>query len=132
MIKPNTILRIARPTNNLSEITDMYKNGLGFKILSHFENHETFDGVILGHEHHPYHLEFTHHNKSVAGEAPTKDNLLVFYIPDKHEWKNACNQMVASGFTEVHSFNPYWDKNGKTFEDIDGYRVVLQNDSWNK
>jgi len=30
----------------------------------------------------------------------------------------------------VKAFNPYWDKNGKTFEDPDGYRVVLQRASW--
>lgn len=25
---------------------------------------------------------------------------------------------------------PYWDRKGKTFEDPDGYRVVLQQSSW--
>jgi YycE-like protein len=30
----------------------------------------------------------------------------------------------------VKSFNPYWDGNGCTFEDPDGYRVVLQNAAW--
>lgn len=25
------------------------------------------------------------------------------------------------------SFNPYWDASGQTFEDADGYRIVLQN-----
>ena len=28
------------------------------------------------------------------------------------------------------AFNPYWNVNGKTFVDGDGYRVVLQNRSW--
>jgi len=26
--------------------------------------------------------------------------------------------------------NPYWKRNGRTFEDVDGYRVVLQNGTW--
>lgn len=26
--------------------------------------------------------------------------------------------------------SPYWDVSGKTFEDIDGYRVVLQQREW--
>jgi hypothetical protein len=30
----------------------------------------------------------------------------------------------------VPSANPYWDRKGRTFEDVDGYRVVLQNDVW--
>ncbi len=28
--------------------------------------------------------------------------------------------------------NPYWDKLGRTFEDPDGYRVVLQNADWHR
>ena len=27
-------------------------------------------------------------------------------------------------------FNPYWDRSGRTFEDPDGYRVVIQRASW--
>ncbi|WP_420360213.1 hypothetical protein [Agrobacterium vitis] len=30
----------------------------------------------------------------------------------------------------ITSYNPYWDNLGKTFEDPDGYRVVLQNSAW--
>jgi hypothetical protein len=38
--------------------------------------------------------------------------------------------MEKAGHKPVTAFNPYWDKNGKTFEDPDGYRVVLQNTAW--
>jgi hypothetical protein len=38
--------------------------------------------------------------------------------------------MLAAGFREVASFNPYWDARGRTFEDPDGYRTVLQNAAW--
>jgi len=31
----------------------------------------------------------------------------------------------------VKAFNPYWDRKGLTFEDPDGYRVVLENEEWN-
>lgn len=34
------------------------------------------------------------------------------------------------GHKSVKAFNPYWDKKGKTFEDPDGYRVVLHHASW--
>jgi len=30
----------------------------------------------------------------------------------------------------VPSFNPYWDRDGVTFEDPDGYRVVVQRAAW--
>jgi gamma-glutamylputrescine oxidase len=42
----------------------------------------------------------------------------------------AVGRMVAAGYAPVMSFNPYWDRNGVTFEDPDGYRVVLQQGSW--
>jgi hypothetical protein len=32
--------------------------------------------------------------------------------------------------THVAAFNPYWDRDGVTFEDPDGYRIVLQNAAW--
>ena len=32
-----------------------------------------------------------------------------------------------SDFKKVKSFNPYWEEGGQTFEDLDGYRVVLAN-----
>jgi hypothetical protein len=38
----------------------------------------------------------------------------------------SCKLMVAAGFRVVPSSNPYWDRTGRTFEDVDGYRVVLQ------
>ena len=130
MIEQNTVMRVARPTDNLDEISRMYQLGLDLNVLGRFENHDGFDGIILGHSKYPYHLEFTHQRETKVGGAPTSDNLLVFYIEDVNEWKKACLRMANAGFNVVPSFNPYWDNAGKTFEDIDGYRVVLQNAAW--
>ncbi len=77
-----------------------------------------------------YHLEFTRKAGHVAARAPSQDNLLVFYLPDRQQWQAAVNRMVAAGYEVQTSFNPYWDRVGVTFEDPDGYRVVLQNTSW--
>ena len=130
MIEQNTVMRVARPTDNLEEISKMYQLGLGLNVLGQFEGHDGYDGVILGHSKYPYHLEFTHHRGTKVGGAPTSDNLIVFYIEDVNEWQKACSKMAYAGFMIVPSYNPYWDENGKTFEDIDGYRVVLQNTAW--
>jgi len=37
--------------------------------------------------------------------------------------------MRRAGFVEVAS-NPHWERAGRTFEDLDGYRVVLQRAAW--
>jgi catechol 2,3-dioxygenase-like lactoylglutathione lyase family enzyme len=130
MSSKQAILRIARPTDNLAEIIKLYRDGLGLEVLTDFYDHEGFDGVILGDKASSYHLEFTHHRGTLVGKAPTADNLLVFYIEDKEEWERRCIQAESSGFKTVVSYNPYWDIEGKTFEDYDGYRVVLQNSVW--
>lgn len=130
MLPKNTVLRIARPTDRLQPIAAMYCDGLGFSRLGEFYDHQGFDGVMLGHPHHAYHLEFTHHRGESAGHAPSKDNLLVFYLPDASEWQAQYRQMLAAGFNRVSAYNPYWDINGQTFADLDGYRVVLQRQTW--
>jgi hypothetical protein len=81
----------------------------------------------LGHGAAGCHLEFTRHLGHDVGRAPTQDNLLIFYLPDQDAYAKAVAQMETAGFAAVTSFNPYWDRCGKTFEDPDGYRVVLAN-----
>ena len=123
-------LRVARPTDKLEEVARFYHEGLGLAELGRFEDHDGFDGVMFGEKHAPYHFEFTRTPGHVAGAAPSLDSLLVFYLPDAREWKDAVLRMRRSGYEPVASFNPYWDRHGLTFEDPDGYRVVLQNANW--
>jgi catechol 2,3-dioxygenase-like lactoylglutathione lyase family enzyme len=123
-------LRVARPTDHLTDVVQFYRDGLGFEVLYEFNGHDGFDGIMLGHKGAAYHLEFTHKHGHKAGKAPTEDNLLVFYLPDEGEWRQAVQRLEAYGYKPVRAFNPYWDRQGKTFEDPDGYRVVLQNARW--
>ena len=124
------VLRVARPTDNLKEVIEFYTKGLGLEILDKFQNHEGFDGVMVGFPGAAYHLEFTNHRGYSVGNAPTADNLLVFYLPNRAEWHGAISRMKNAGYEPVPSYNPYWDKQGLTFADPDGYRVVIQNDVW--
>ena len=123
-------LRVARPSDDLVAVTKFYRDGLGFEILSEFKNHDGFDGLMLGHKGAAYHLEFTHRRGHEAGWAATEDLLLVFYLPVVAMWKCAVARLEGMGYSPVKAINPYWDKRGKTFEDPDGYRVVLQNAAW--
>lgn len=123
-------LRVARPTDDLESVVRFYRDGLGFTVLYEFQDHDGFDGVMLGHAGAAYHLEFTHKQGHTAGKAPTDDNLLVFYLPDADEWRCAIDRLIAHGYQPVPAFNPYWDRLGRTFSDPDGYRIVLQNAGW--
>lgn len=123
-------LRVARPTGHLERVVEMYRKGLGFEELGSFRGHERFDGAMLGHPEHGYHLELTEESGAAVPDRPDPENLLVFYVPDRVEWENVCVQMSEAGFKTVPSHNPYWDARGRTFEDPDGYRVVLENAEW--
>jgi len=123
-------LRVARPTDDIEALLPFYRDGLGFSVLYRFEDHDGFDGVMLGAPAAPYHFEFTRARGHVAGPAPSKDHLVVFYLPDETVWRAAVQRMAQAGFEPIRAFNPYWDRDGVTFEDPDGYRVVLQKAVW--
>lgn len=86
--------------------------------------------MMLGLPNCPWHLEFTHQHGVTVENAPSKEHLLVFYLPEKEEWEAAIGRIESAGGKRVRSENPYWDLEGITFEDPDGYRVVLQNAGW--
>lgn len=130
MVCSTPILRVARPSDDLDRLLPFYQDGLGLNVLFHFTSHDGFDGVILGKEGAPWHLEFTRAHSHAAGRAPTQDNLLVLYLPERTAWQAAVDRMRATGFEPVTAFNPYWGRNGVTFEDPDGYRVVFQHAAW--
>jgi catechol 2,3-dioxygenase-like lactoylglutathione lyase family enzyme len=123
-------LRIARPTNDLEAVVRFYRDGLGFEVLAGFKDHAGFDGVMMGVAGAPYHLEFTHRAGGRLQEAPASEHLLVFYLPDKDAWKRAVDRFIGAGHAPIRAENPYWNKDGATFEDPDGYRVVIQNAAW--
>lgn len=126
-------LRIARATDNPEEVVKFYKDGLGFVLMETFEDKEIgIKGWLLGHLGQVYHLEITYYPKHKAGRAPNEDTLLVFYLPSEEEWQRSVDRMIATGYKPVKPFNPYWDwkGKGKTFEDADGFRVVLIQRGW--
>jgi catechol 2,3-dioxygenase-like lactoylglutathione lyase family enzyme len=127
---PGVHLRVARATTDLEALARFYRDGLGFEELGSFRDHEGFDGLMLGHPGQQYHLEFTHHRTAVPASAPGPDSLLVFYLSDPAAHGAAVERMRAHGYAPVRSHNPYWDRGGTTFEDPDGYRVVLYRGKW--
>jgi catechol 2,3-dioxygenase-like lactoylglutathione lyase family enzyme len=126
---PAVQLRIARPTARLDEVVRFYRDGLGLEIIGSFEDHAGYSGVMLGLPGHEYHLEFTSHTMGSPCQSPTKDNLLVFYIPDTEAIARLTLRLGGMGYSAAQPENPYWEQQGTTFEDPDGWRVVLMNTS---
>ncbi len=124
---PYTQIRIARPTDQLEKVVDFYKTGLGLQEIGSFADHDGFSGVILGLPNDTCHLEFTQHKNGSPCPAPTKDNLLVFYLSDTDYRNNIVARLLRMGYVEVEPENSYWKKHGVTIEDPDKWRVVLMN-----
>ena len=125
-------LRIARPVSALERSVAMYRGGLGLVEVGRFENHDGFDGVMLGKPGEDYHFEFTYCRAHPVVPSPTPEDLVVLYMPDAAEWRGVCRAMLDAGFVEVEAFNPYWRQRGRTFQDHDGYRVVLEQAAWRR
>lgn len=124
---PFVQFRIARPTNQLSELERFYCEGLGLKKIGEFQGHLGYNGIMIGLPDANYHLEFTEHVDGSPCPAPTDDNLLVFYIPDVAQIQSAQLRLEKLGYKAVPPENIYWEEKGITIADPDGWRIVLMN-----
>jgi len=122
---PAVQVRFARPTDQLAAVERFYCEGLGLLKLGEFRAHAGYDGIFIGMPGFPYHLEFTQHEAGSPCPAPTRDNLLVLYIPDQGAIDRTVTRLEAMGHPPVEPENPYWIGRGVTIEDPDGWRVVL-------
>ncbi len=122
---PVTAVRIARPTDRLEEVVAFYVEGLGLVRLGDFRDHDGYTGVLVGLPDRSVHLEFTSHADGSPGPAPSSDNLLVLYLPDRVAVDGVVVRLAAAGHHLVAPENPYWLERSVTVADPDGWRVVL-------
>jgi catechol 2,3-dioxygenase-like lactoylglutathione lyase family enzyme len=123
---PVTQVRIARPTDHLTEVVRFYRDVLVLEQISSFESHAGYDGVILalpGRRDHTLSSRTT--SAAVRVPTPTKDNLTVFYVEDEAAFREMAARLKRDGHDPVGPVNLCWAENGLTFEDPDGWRVVL-------
>jgi hypothetical protein len=118
-------VRFARPTDRLPELLRFYEEGLGLSRVDSFGDHAGYSGVMLGLPGEEVHLELTTYAEGSPGPAPTRDNLLVLYLRDRGTIAAAQERLRSLGHEPVEPENPYW-AGDLTFEDPDGWRVVLR------
>lgn len=117
-------LRIARHTTNLQAITNFYVNVLGLKVIGKFEDHNGYNGVFIGLPNTGWHLEFTT-SAHAPQHQPDEDDLLVFYQETAEECEVMKQNFKDHNIVPVVAKNPYWNENGTTYPDPDGYNVVI-------
>ena len=117
--------RIARPTDNLDALRSFYVDGLGLLDKGTFRDHDGYDGQLFGTEDSSYEIEFTRHRDGSPCPCPSPDNLMVFYVENGEEMRAIAQRMQSLGVSPSEPANPYWIGRGLTFEDPDGWRVVV-------
>jgi catechol 2,3-dioxygenase-like lactoylglutathione lyase family enzyme len=123
---PVARVRVARPTDRLAEVVAFYRDGIGLRVISSFEGHAGYSGVMLGLPGASYHLEFTHHEDGSDCPAPSRDNLLVFYMSDRAAMDRVVERLGSMGYPPAPPENPFWDTDDTvTIEDPDAWRVVF-------
>lgn len=127
---PVPVLRVARPSTDLQRTTKQWTQAWSLSVLTSFADHATFDGVILGHPHAPYHFEFTRCSSHPITPSVSDEDMTVFYYPERDEWEAACKRAEEAGWKRVVSSNVYWEEWGASWADADGYVVVAARRGW--
>jgi catechol 2,3-dioxygenase-like lactoylglutathione lyase family enzyme len=119
-------LRVARHTQRLDELVAFYRDGIGLPEIGSFHDHDGYDGVFLDLPGTGAHLELTTGGAHGAPE-PHPESLLVLYLGGEEAVEAVAARLDAE---PVEPANPYWAEHGLTFEDPDGFRVVLVPEGW--
>jgi catechol 2,3-dioxygenase-like lactoylglutathione lyase family enzyme len=119
-------LRVARHTERLDALVRFYRDGLGLTELGGFEDHDGYEGVFLEVPGTGAHLELTAGGVHGAPK-PHPESLIVLYLGDDQAVQATAARL---GVEPVVPANPYWAEHGLTFEDPDGFRVVLVPERW--
>jgi ribosomal protein S18 acetylase RimI-like enzyme len=120
-------IRVARHTEQLREVVAFYRDRIGLVEAGRFEDHAGYDGVFLEVPGTGAHLELTA-GGGHGPPSPHPESMLVLYLGDEHVVRTIAGRI---GVPPVRPANPYWAEHGLTFEDPDGFRVVLVPERWN-
>ena len=119
------LFRSARPSDRLGELRRFYVDGLGCALLSAWVDKEGYDGLVVGDPAGRWQAEFIREHARPAVPVPSHEHLLVFYVADRARLADKADAMDAAGWPRVQPANPYWQRQGVTFADPDGYHVVI-------
>lgn len=118
--------RIARHTNDLEKLKVFYTKILNFELLGSFNNHDGYDGIFMGKPNLDWHLEFTMSNEIIEFNF-NEDDLFVLYPEEINEYNSLIENIKKYNINFIEAKNPYWNENGKTIQDPDGYRIIISN-----
>lgn len=117
-------LRIARHTTNLQPLIDFYTSIIGLQVIGEFKDHTNYEGVFIGGKNAAWHLEFTASDEP-PNHTADEDDMLVFYASSVEEYNDIKEKIDTKQIEQAKPKNSYWEENGITIIDPDGFRVVI-------
>ena len=118
-------MRVARPTNDIERAVNFWSKLVGFEILSRFENHDGYDGAILGYPNSQWELEVTYHSSGMPLPAPTDEDITALYLA-RDDADEIINRLRLAGHPQMNHPNPYWQAMGASVHtDPDGYTLII-------
>lgn len=122
-------VRVARPTGDLERACAFYRDAVELPVLSSFDDHAGYSGVILGVPDATHQLELVFHDE--VEPSPTSEDQLVFYLGSAAAVTDRAARIEAAGYEPQLPPNPYWTREGAiAFVDPDGYWLILSPDRW--
>ena len=123
-------IRVARPTRDLDRARAFYHGAVGLSILSSFDEHDGYSGVIFGvSDGATMQLELVVHAE--VEPSPTDEDQLVLYLGSADAVAELAASIGSAGYEVKTASNPYWAREGAiAFVDPDGYRLILSPGSW--
>lgn len=118
-------MRVARPTFDLNRAITFWTQVVGFDLLSRFEDHEGYDGAIMGVPAASWELEVTKHSSGQPVPSPTEEDLIALYLP-RVVATTITTRLQSAGYQPYDHTNPYWkDMGASVFNDPDGYALII-------
>ena len=123
-------IRVARPTRDLDRARAFYHGAVGLSILSSFDEHDGYSGVIFGvSDGATMQLELVVHAE--VEPSPTDEDQLVLYLGSADAVAELAASIGSAGYDVKTASNPYWAREGAiAFVDPDGYWLILSPGSW--
>ena len=122
---PVSRMRVARPTTDIERAITFWTQVVGLEILSRFEDHAGYDGVILGNSGEQWEIEVTHHSSGMPLPSPSEEDIIVLYL-NEGVADAITDRLRHAGHPPKEHPNPYWQAmEASAHTDPDGYTVII-------
>ena len=125
----NPVLRIVRHCIDPAALAAQYRAGLRMDEQGGFDGREGYAATFVGWKGAGWHLAFVR-APGPRTSSPETEEALALYEPDASQWQQRVTDLERAGFVGTSSPNPYWNENGASFSDGEGFRVIVARLEW--